>query len=92
MTVQRIHAIVSGRVQGVGFRYQAKMNAEMKGLSGWVRNKRNGDVELEVQGDRETISSFFDSLYELRFPAKIKQIEKTEKEPVPNEEQFIIYH
>ncbi|ADI00269.1 acylphosphatase [Salisediminibacterium selenitireducens] len=90
--MQRIHAIVSGRVQGVGFRYQAKVNAEMKGLSGWVRNKRNGDVELEVQGDRETISSFFDSLYELRFPAKIKQIEKAEKEPVPNEEQFIIYH
>lgn len=90
--MKRYHAILSGRVQGVGFRFQSQTNAQMQDLTGWVRNKSNGDVELEIQGEPLKIDTFFEELHKLRFPAKIKHIDKTEKEPVPDEEKFVIYH
>ncbi|MBO4591408.1 MAG: acylphosphatase, partial [Eubacterium sp.] len=54
----RRHMIVSGDVQGVGFRYRANYAARGLGLTGYVRNLYNGKVELEVQGERELISRF----------------------------------
>ena len=39
-----------GRVQGVGFRYQAQKYASAYGLKGWVRNEYDGSVTMEVQG------------------------------------------
>ena len=50
----RKHIYFSGRVQGVGFRYQAAYYARNLGLTGWVRNLSDGRVEMEVQG-RETL-------------------------------------
>ena len=46
----REHIIFSGRVQGVGFRYQAMVAAREYGLTGWVENLPDGSVEMEVQG------------------------------------------
>lgn len=51
----RVHYLFSGKVQKVGFRYQATCIAEKLGLVGWVRNLKNGDVEIEVQGPKEKI-------------------------------------
>ena len=48
----RKHLIFSGRVQGVGFRYRAMNIAQMLGLTGWVKNRWDGKVEMEVQGKR----------------------------------------
>jgi len=42
---------VHGRVQGVGFRYHVAQAASARGLTGWVRNRLDGSVELVVQGD-----------------------------------------
>jgi len=50
-----LHAIVSGRVQGVGFRYWVKEEAEALGLKGWVRNLRDGSVEIEAEGEEEAL-------------------------------------
>mgnify|MGYP004442951747 CR=1 FL=1 len=47
----RQHIIFKGRVQGVGFRYYSEHKARQLGLTGWVMNLYNGDVEMEVQGD-----------------------------------------
>ena len=47
--------IYSGHVQGVGFRWRAKKATEMYGVTGWVRNDRNGSVTMEVQGSEEQI-------------------------------------
>lgn len=55
-SVVRKRIIFSGRVQGVAFRYETYMVAEELNLVGWVRNKSNGDVELEVQGEEREIS------------------------------------
>ena len=49
-TVRRRY-VVSGRVQGVGFRYRARYAAGQLGLTGWVENEDDGTVTLEVQGD-----------------------------------------
>ena len=46
----REHIIFHGRVQGVGFRYQAMFAASSFGLTGWVENLPDGSVEMEVQG------------------------------------------
>ncbi len=58
MEEARAHAIVTGRVQGVGFRYFALRQAQELSLRGWVRNLANGNVELMVQGPRERVSEF----------------------------------
>ncbi|KAB8292034.1 acylphosphatase [Bifidobacterium avesanii] len=50
----RRHMTVTGRVQGVGYRYTVVMAARRLGVSGWVRNCRDGSVECEAQGtDRQ---------------------------------------
>ena len=59
----RLVARVEGRVQGVGYRAFVSERAESLGLSGWVRNLPSGDVDLELEGPRETLQ---DLLRELR--------------------------
>jgi acylphosphatase len=49
--MKRVRVIVSGDVQGVGYRYTMRMVAREAGVSGWVRNRRDGTVEAEVEGD-----------------------------------------
>jgi acylphosphatase len=51
MPNQRLHAIVSGHVQGVGFRYFVVENAEILHLKGWVRNLVDGEVEVLAEGN-----------------------------------------
>ncbi|MBU3820388.1 MAG: acylphosphatase [Candidatus Faecalibacterium intestinavium] len=57
-TVRRRYRIW-GQVQGVGFRYRAKYAAQQLDLAGWVENKDDGTVELEVQGRLEQIRKLF---------------------------------
>lgn len=53
----RVRAVVSGKVQGVGFRYSANQRAEQFGVSGFVRNLRDGTVEAEVQGESAAVDA-----------------------------------
>ncbi len=53
--IERLHAIVDGRVQGVGFRYFVRENAAALGLTGWVRNLWDDRVELTAEGSREQL-------------------------------------
>ena len=52
------YALVRGRVQGVGFRYCTVREAKRLGLKGWVRNTRDGDVEVWAEGPREELGIF----------------------------------
>ncbi len=58
----RLHAIVRGDVQGVGFRYFAQDAAQALGLTGWVRNRRDGTVETLVEGRRSALDPFLQAL------------------------------
>ena len=51
----RLHLIISGRVQGVGFRFSAYDEAKDLALVGWVRNIQGGDVEIIAEGSRENL-------------------------------------
>ena len=49
---ERLHAIIEGRVQGVGFRYFVEEKAAALGVTGWVRNRWNRSVEVVAEGER----------------------------------------
>jgi acylphosphatase len=50
--------LISGRVQGVGFRFFAEAAAVREGLLGWVRNLPDGRVDITVEGDAEAVDRF----------------------------------
>ena len=54
----RVRAIVSGSVQGVGFRYWASDEARRLGLAGFVANRADGTVETEAEGDRDAVDAY----------------------------------
>jgi len=58
----RAHILVSGYVQGVGYRYFVYRAANNLGLTGYVRNLFNGDVEVVVEGERGLIIDFLETL------------------------------
>ena len=53
---ERVHATISGRVQGVAFRDSARQEAEKLGLTGWVRNTEKGSVEAMFEGDSGAVN------------------------------------
>ncbi len=53
--MERLHAVIHGDVQGVGFRYFMTRHAQARRLSGWVRNRSDGGVELVAEGERSDL-------------------------------------
>ena len=53
----RAHAIITGRVQGVWYRMETKQAADLNGVAGWVRNKRDGSVEAVFEGPEDAVRS-----------------------------------
>ena len=66
MTIRK-HYYVSGRVQGVGFRYRAYYTAQHFGLTGYAVNLEDGRVELEVQGEQTLVRDFLGRVEEGSF-------------------------
>ncbi len=79
----RKHVIFYGRVQGVGFRYHATSESRRLGLSGWVRNRSDGSVEMEVQGEPGTIEDLFRYLGRQKYI----RIDKMEEKELPLKEE-----
>ncbi len=55
MALKQVQLTVRGRVQGVFFRASAQREARRLGLTGWVRNRPDGSVELVAEGDEEVL-------------------------------------
>ena len=70
---------VSGRVQGVGFRYALRDEARRLGLSGWVRNCADGSVEALLQGDDKSVAALV--AWARRGP-RLAQVDDVRNEPV----------
>ena len=56
-TMYTIHGYVSGRVQGVGFRYFVRKNASAWRVNGWAKNLADGRVEFLLQGDKSAVTA-----------------------------------
>ena len=70
-----MHAVVSGRVQGVGFRWSARAEAQRLGVSGWVRNLPDGTVEAEVEGDEGAVNGMLAWLHHGPPGARVSGVE-----------------
>ena len=55
--MRRVRFVITGRVQGVGFRWFVKAEARPLGLTGWVRNREDGAVEGEVEGREDAVDA-----------------------------------
>ncbi len=53
----RAHLIITGRVQGVFFRAETRRAAQLVGVTGWVRNRRDGTVEVVIEGPKNDVLS-----------------------------------
>ena len=56
--IQTVNMKITGKVQGVGFRYFVLRQAQELGIRGWVSNKPNGDVEALAQGEKADLEQF----------------------------------
>ena len=81
--ITRKHIIFYGYVQGVGFRWRARNAAELYGCTGWVHNKWNGTVEMEIQGEEEQIDRVIQSIDSGRYV----MIERMEVKTIPAEQE-----
>jgi acylphosphatase len=78
---QAFYARVKGRVQGVGFRWQAINAAQRLRLRGWVRNASNGDVEVWAEGDADSLDAFEQWLRRGPQFARVEGVDREEKAP-----------
>lgn len=62
--MSEIHCVVSGHVQGVGFREYIQRSADKYELTGWVRNRQDGTVELVAQGVPDSLKEFIECVNE----------------------------
>jgi acylphosphatase len=72
------HALVSGKVQGVGFRYSALQEAEQLGINGWVRNTPDRDVEVWAEGLPEKLELFLAWLRRGPEYSRVDSVKKTD--------------
>jgi len=71
----RIHAFVSGIVQGINFRSNTRRVAQSLGVTGWVKNLPNGRVEVVAEGEEEKIEGLVNFLKRGPFLARIDKLE-----------------
>ena len=74
-TQNRVSAPITGRVQDVGFRNFTRMRARRLGVTGWVRNERDGSVRLEAEGPREALDSLVDAVHRGPRMARVENVE-----------------
>jgi acylphosphatase len=72
--------LVSGRVQGIGFRDWVRRTARRHGVRGWVRNREDGRVEAVATADAETIERFEEALRSGSALSRIESVETSEVE------------
>lgn len=73
----RVHAFVSGWVQGVGFRWFVSKQAHALNINGWVRNLRDGRVELEAEGRSDNLRDFLLRVRQGPSGARVYDLEST---------------
>ncbi|MFO7891343.1 MAG: acylphosphatase [bacterium] len=84
------HIIVSGMVQGVGYRFFVSRTARKMNLTGWVKNLPNGEVEIEVEGPKGLIESLIKELPSGNPSAVVRNVEVDWQKPTGRYDDFDI--
>ena len=82
--------VVSGHVQGVGFRWFVESAASAEGLTGWVGNRPDGSVEVFAEGDREAIARFETKLRRGPSRARVARVVVEDETPSGRMDGFAI--
>ena len=73
----RVRLIIEGRVQGVWFRESTRKQAEHLGVHGWVRNRREGTVEVVAEGPEESVRKLVDWCHHGPPSARVSRVRET---------------
>jgi acylphosphatase len=77
--IKSIVLVISGRVQGVGFRYFIFQKAKNLAIKGWVKNNTNGSVIIEAEGEEKAITQFISYCRQGPRLAKVEKVELKEQ-------------
>jgi len=88
--MRRVHAIVSGLVQGVSYRASTATEARRLGVTGWVRNRDDGTVELEAEGPDDRIAALLAWCERGPTYARVTGVAVEERDPSGGETAFAI--
>jgi acylphosphatase len=75
------HFLISGDVQGVGFRFFAQAAASIEGIYGWVRNLPDGRVEVQAEGELEALDRFERRIRHGPPHARVDRVERDDQLP-----------
>lgn len=90
MNKARAHVIVTGMVQGVFFRSYTKEMARELDLTGWVKNRWDGSVEVVLEGDKNAIDKINDWFYKGPPSARVENVEVEWEEPTGEFDTFYV--
>jgi len=85
-----VNVVISGRVQGVWFRASTKQKAEQLGLTGWVRNTMDGDVEAIFEGEEDLVKEMIDWCHRGPPSAQVEHVEVKNQDPTNGFDSFSI--
>lgn len=76
----RVHVYISGKVQGVGYRFSTVQQAKRLGIQGWVRNLRDGRVEAVFEGDTSVVEEMVKWCHSGPASASVEKVAVTQEE------------
>lgn len=84
------HLLISGRVQGVGFRMNTLHQANLLGVHGWVRNLPDDRVEVMAWGEKQAMERFVEWCHRGPTHARVDNVEVDEGSPDPRLNGFVV--
>ena len=90
MEKARARVIVEGRVQGVFFRYHTQEMADRIGVTGWVKNRRDGRVEAVFEGDKDKVDRILEWCHRGPSEARVTKVNLTWEDYTGEYEDFSI--
>ena len=85
-----VHVAISGRVQGVWFRSSTKQKAEQLGLTGWVKNTADGNVEAIFEGEKDMVRKMIEWCHQGSPLAKVINVEVKNQESTNSFDSFFV--
>ena len=82
------HVVITGRVQGVGFRYWVEAEAVLRGVTGWVRNRRDGSVEAVFFGEHDAVGAMLEACWDGPDMARVTAVVVSDTDEAPPDFQI----